>query len=100
MDHERIDLGELRGKLAGQRGPAYWRSLGELAETPAFVEMLHREFPREASAMPDGPTRRQFLHVMAASFALAGLTGCTKEVGEEIIPYVKKPEQILPGKRM
>ena len=41
-----IDLSAIRARLAGQKGPAFWRSLEEVAETPEFQAMLHREFPR------------------------------------------------------
>jgi MoCo/4Fe-4S cofactor protein with predicted Tat translocation signal len=33
-------------------GKKYWRSLGELENTPEFEEMLHREFPEAASEFP------------------------------------------------
>jgi Fe-S-cluster-containing dehydrogenase component len=36
--------------------------------------------------------------VMAASAAFAGLTGCTKLPEQRIVPYVRQPEQIIPGK--
>ena len=53
-------------------GPKYWRSLDELADTPGFREHLAREFPEGASSM-EGVDRRQFMKLMAASFALGGL---------------------------
>jgi molybdopterin-containing oxidoreductase family iron-sulfur binding subunit len=34
---------------------------------------------------------------MGASIALAGLTGCTRQPTERIYPYVKAPEEIVPG---
>ncbi len=40
------------------------------------------------------------MKVMAASAACAGLTGCTKLPTEHIVPYVKQPEQIIPGKAL
>ena len=43
-------------------------------------------------------SRRGFLQLSGASLALAGLTGCTKQPLEKIIPYVKQPEQLIPGK--
>ena len=93
MGQETFDLEAVRQKLSAERGPALWRSLDELAESPEFIEMLHREFPCEASAMPDGPTRRRFLQIMAASLALAGLNACSREQPREIVPYVKQPEE-------
>jgi molybdopterin-containing oxidoreductase family iron-sulfur binding subunit len=35
---------------------------------------------------------------MGASMALAGLTGCTRQPRETIVPYVKQPEEIVPGR--
>ncbi len=95
---ERLDVGDLRQQLAEKKGPEFWRSLDELAETPEFGEMLHREFPRHASEWPEGFSRRRFLQLSSASLALAGLTGCTRQPIEKIVPYVRQPEQIIPGK--
>src|SRR5947208_12822038 len=67
------DLTAIREKLRGKRGQEYWRSLEELADTPAFQEMLHREFPVGASEWWDEVSRRSFLKFAAASLALAGL---------------------------
>ncbi|HYU32773.1 MAG TPA: TAT-variant-translocated molybdopterin oxidoreductase [Thermoanaerobaculia bacterium] len=93
-----LDLEELRERLRRKRGPELWRSLEELAGTPEFADMLHREFPRQASEWPEGVSRRNFLQLASASLALAGLTGCTKQPIEKIVPYVRKPEQLIPGK--
>jgi Fe-S-cluster-containing dehydrogenase component len=43
--------------------------------------------------------RRNFLKLMGASLALAGLTGCrARQPVEKIVPYVRQPEAIIPGK--
>ena len=42
--------------------------------------------------------RRDVLKWMAASAALAGLSGCTKMPEQKIVPYVQSPEEIIPGK--
>jgi MoCo/4Fe-4S cofactor protein with predicted Tat translocation signal len=76
----------------------YWRSLGELADTPEFREYLHREFPEQASEWNDPKGRRQFLKLMSASLALAGVGACTKQPTEEIVPYVRQPEDLVPGR--
>jgi molybdopterin-containing oxidoreductase family iron-sulfur binding subunit len=94
----RLDLEEVRERLRTKKGPEYWRSLDELAETPEFEDLLHREFPRFASEWPAGVSRRGFLQLTSASLALAGLTGCTRQPLEKIIPYVRQPEQLIPGK--
>jgi molybdopterin-containing oxidoreductase family iron-sulfur binding subunit len=95
-----LELGAVRASLASRRGSQYWRSLEEIAETPEFAEMLHREFPRFAAEWPEGVSRRGFLHLAAASLGLAGLTACTRQPIEKIVPYVKQPEQLLPGRAL
>ena len=94
---ETIDLAALRDKLAGREGRAYWRSLEELAETEEFKSYLEAEFPTQAPLSIDPVGRRQFLKLMGASFALAGLSACTRQPTEKIFPYVKQPEEIVPG---
>jgi molybdopterin-containing oxidoreductase family iron-sulfur binding subunit len=81
---------------AGER--RLWRSLDELENEPAFLDYLHREFPEQASVFEDPEGRREFLKVMGASLALAGLTGCTRQPTEVVVPYVKLPENLVPGK--
>ncbi len=77
--------------------PRYWRSLEELARTPEFEDWLHREFSQGASEWSELP-RRDFLRLMGASLALAGLGACTKQRIEKIVPYVNQPEEVVPGK--
>jgi MoCo/4Fe-4S cofactor protein with predicted Tat translocation signal len=93
-----LDLSAIRARLENKSGPTYWRSLEELAETEAFTEFLHREFPAQASEFTDPAGRRTFLKLMGASLALAGAAGCTRQPDEAIVPYVKAPEEIIPGK--
>jgi MoCo/4Fe-4S cofactor protein with predicted Tat translocation signal len=95
---ERTDLEALRGRLEATRGRQYWRSLEALAETPEFKEFLHREFPHNASEWLDPVGRRGFLKLMGASLALAGVSACTRQPDEEIVPYVRQPEEEVPGK--
>src|SRR5438477_11189456 len=95
-----LDLAAVQEKLNQAKGKRYWRSLEELAETEEFKELLHREFPRHASEWTDGVSRRNFLQLMGASLALAGLSACTKQPPEFIIPYVKQPEEIIPGQAL
>ncbi len=76
----------------------FWRSLDELAQTPDFLERLYREFPRGASEWTNELHRRDFLRLMGASVALAGVGACTKQPIEKIVPYVEQPENVVPGK--
>jgi molybdopterin-containing oxidoreductase family iron-sulfur binding subunit len=80
-------------------GREFWRGLEELADTEAFREYMHREFPEQASVWSDPITRRRFLTLMGASLALAGLSGCSAQPpAGRIMPYVRQPEQLIPGK--
>src|SRR5580704_15316969 len=97
----KLDLYSLRDQIneANEKaGPEYWRSLEELAGSPAFQEALHREFPKDASEWVDSVSRRGFLKVMGASMALAGMTGCVRLPLEPIVPYVRQPEDVIPGR--
>ncbi|MGA7219824.1 MAG: TAT-variant-translocated molybdopterin oxidoreductase [Candidatus Sulfotelmatobacter sp.] len=100
----KLDLDTLRAEINAanetKSGPEYWRSLEELAGSPAFQEALHREFPKGASEWVDSVSRRGFLKVMGASMALAGMTGCVKLPSEPIVPYVRQPEDVIPGRPM
>ena len=96
----KLNLEDVQAKLEQTSGPQYWRSLEELAGAPEFQEMLHREFPKGASEWLDTVSRRGFLRLMGASMALAGMTGCTKLPLEPIVPYVKQPEEVVPGRPM
>jgi molybdopterin-containing oxidoreductase family iron-sulfur binding subunit len=95
---DKLELAEVREKLSEARGPRYWRTLEELAQTPEFEEMLHREFPKHASEWTDKSSRRDFMRIMGASLALAGLSACTKQPLEAIVPYVKQPNNLVIGK--
>lgn len=99
-EEERPDFAALREKLASKQGPAYWRSLGELAETEEFREFLTKEFPRQAAPLQNGLDRRDFLKLLGASMALAGLTACARPPlpEEKIVPYVRGPAEVTPGK--
>src|SRR5882724_8975804 len=76
----------------------YWRSLEELADLPVFEEFVQREFPQAAEEWNDPFERRTFLKLMGASLALAGLSGCVIQPPEKIVPYVKQPEEEVPGR--
>ena len=98
----KMTLAEVRAKLEGKTGKRFWKNLDELSDSPQFQELMQEEFPRQAGAgeWVDSVSRRGFLKVMGASFALAGLAGCTKQPDEPIFPYVKQPEDLILGKPM
>src|SRR6058998_257457 len=93
-----LDLAVVRTKLADKQGKQYWRTLEELSDDPHFSDLLHREFPRAASEWDESVDRRDFLKLMGASLALAGMAGCGKPSEQFIVPYVKQPEGLVLGK--
>src|SRR5579862_319103 len=78
--------------------PMYWRSLEELVSTDEFRAFVEDEFPHRTPDWNDPASRRRFLSVMGASIALAGASACTKQPKELIVPYVRQPEELIPGK--
>jgi len=97
-----INFKLLRNRILGaeekQTPKEYWRSLEELADSPVFEEFVRREYPEAAQEWNDPIERRAFLKIMGASLALAGLTGCVIQPPEKIIPYIKQPEEEVPGR--
>ena len=74
---------------AGQ--PRTWRSRADRAG-----DLASGEFQDPVTEADAGPSRRTFLKVIGASAALAGVTGCRRPV-ETILPYARKPEEVIPG---
>jgi MoCo/4Fe-4S cofactor protein with predicted Tat translocation signal len=94
-DH--LDLLALRARLETMRGQQYWRSLEELANTEEFQKSVENEFaPNVVEKVELG--RRDFLKLMGASLVFAGINACTRQPEEKIFPYVKSPEELIPGK--
>ncbi len=84
--------------MAVRQGWAYWRSLEDRANSPEFRQYMEREFPEGADRL-EGDDRRQFLRVMGASFALAGvgLAACRRMPETTIVPYAARPADRTPG---
>ena len=83
-------------------GKRYWRSLGELSDTPEFRGWLEREFPAGAAQLEgDDWSRRGFLKLMGASMALAGfgLSSCRRPEAH-LVPFTKSVEWAIPGKAL
>jgi molybdopterin-containing oxidoreductase family iron-sulfur binding subunit len=96
-----LDLAALRKRLAAERGPHFWRSLAEFAETAEFEDYLRHEFPAGAEVWGEDPAgRRHFLKLMGASLALGGLAACTKQPEERILPFARTPEETIPGQAL
>src|SRR5262252_3595242 len=93
-----LDLAAVRAQLATKQGRQYWRTLEELSANPHFTDLLHREFPRAAAEWDESVDRRDFLKLMGASLALAGMAGCGKTDEPHLVPYVRQPEGMILGK--
>jgi MoCo/4Fe-4S cofactor protein with predicted Tat translocation signal len=79
-------------------GPQYFRSAEAMADSARLQEWAEREFPAGASELTAAESRRDFMKLMSASFALAGfgLTGCRRPT-EHIYPFGKQPENYIHG---
>lgn len=99
---QKLNLAAVRERLEGARGREYWRSLDELSSTPEFKDLVEREFPRQAIGWSEDENpdegRRNFLKLMGASLALGGLAACSRQPNEHIMPYVRQPEIMIPGR--
>ena len=96
-DKPALDLDKIRARLETAQGPLYWKSLEELAETKEFQAFLDDELADRTPNWLDADHRRNFLKLAAASLAFAGITACTKQPKEVIVPYVRQPEEFVPG---
>src|SRR5688500_6866036 len=90
----------VRDKILSQTGKDYWRSVDEFVDAPEFEDYVKGEFPLHAENWDDSLSRRNFMKVMGASLALAGISGCVTQPPEKIVPYVTAPEDALPGRAM
>ncbi len=99
LDKE-LALQKMRAELEGKRGQAYWRSMDEVSQSPEFSKWFEDEFPNRKDLLT--LDRRTLLKFAGASFALAGLSGCRGVFlpEEKLVPYVKAPEEMVPGKAL
>ena len=93
-----LDWEALRRRMSSLRGREYWRSLEEITDSATLRDRLVREFPRPLSPLPPDLDRREFLTLAGAALALAGFSGCGRPPAEKIVPYVRQPESLVPGK--
>jgi molybdopterin-containing oxidoreductase family iron-sulfur binding subunit len=112
-----IDLAAARAKLDREGGKRLWQSIEELSDTKEYRNFLVNEFPANGGKVSEKVSgeaseelpeklsnehldinRRDVMKLMAASAAMAGLSACTKLPTEKIVPYVRPPEEIIPGR--
>ena len=94
-----LNFTEFRARVGDLRGREFWRSLEELSRSDVFDEFFAEEFPQQALALQKGVDRRNFMKLMGASVAMAGLAAC-RQPADAIVPYVNQPENLIPGRPM
>ncbi len=75
--------------------PRVWQSLEEWRGDLPEVDEIDDRAPKPDTS--NSKTRRDFLHLVGGSLALAGLAGCTRQPPEGILPYVEPPPEDRPG---
>ncbi|HEX7809667.1 MAG TPA: TAT-variant-translocated molybdopterin oxidoreductase, partial [Thermoanaerobaculia bacterium] len=96
-DQKTLSFSDFRARVGDLRGKEFWRSLEDLSRSEVFDEFMHQEFPQQAQPLDKGVDRRDFVKLMGASVAMAGLAAC-KQPADAIVPYVNMPENLIPGK--
>ncbi len=77
----------------------FWRSLDQLNGGSGALSPAKQEFTENASLLTDPVTRRNFMKIMGASLALAGVAGCSiRKPFQKVFPYASAPEHYVPGK--
>ncbi len=75
---------------------SHWTNLDEIAANPEAKESLKsailNRFPSHFLS------RREFMEWTGGLMAVLGLSSCTRQPQEKILPYVKTPEGVIPGK--
>lgn len=72
----------------------FWRSIEERDGATQISEP--EETPIQWRAPEVG--RRRFLQMLGTSIAIPSMAACTRQPPEKIIPYVRAPEEIVPGR--
>jgi molybdopterin-containing oxidoreductase family iron-sulfur binding subunit len=83
-------------RYAQDKNRRHWSSIAQRADSAGIQQhspVGHRD---EQSSDIAQIGRRNFLKLMGASLALAGVAGCRRPE-EAIVPYVDQPEEIVPG---
>jgi MoCo/4Fe-4S cofactor protein with predicted Tat translocation signal len=96
LPNDSVDLDVARANVAKMGKKRLWQGLEELSDTKLYREFKENEFPARYKDS-EGINRRDVLKLMGASAALAGLSACTKLPQEKIVPYVRPPEEVIPG---
>ncbi len=88
--------------------PKYWRGLEELEQKPEFLATMEKEFPTDVpiedalsntdeEALSFQTDRRNFLKLLGFGMTAATMAACVETPMKHAVPYVEKPEDIIPG---
>ena len=88
----------MKNEVKSNGGPIHFRSPEELLGLNTELLEDDREFPEGITDVPDEASRRDFIKLMSASAALAGvgLTGCRRPE-EHIYAFGKQPQDYIHG---
>ncbi|MEJ7589482.1 MAG: TAT-variant-translocated molybdopterin oxidoreductase, partial [Ferruginibacter sp.] len=84
----------------------YWQSFGELNGSDAFQQTAEKEFKEELLPLEDlddkgildaKTPRRDFLKYLGFSTAAATLAASCEVPVRNVVPYLQKPDNIIPG---
>ena len=89
-----IDLPVLKNAETPGPRERFWRSAADLRGE--LGDLHDGEFMPGAGDRPGSSSRRDFVRIMGASMAMAGLAACRRPV-EQVLPYTRQPEEIVPG---
>ncbi len=95
-DHENEILDQIGIALKDPEQIKYWRSIEHRQRTQDYVDFIKDEF-KAGDGEISGVQRRDMLKLMGASFALAGVGVACRRPVDNIMPYSKAPEGIIPG---
>lgn len=75
----------------------YWLDLKDLKKDQEIKAPAQREFLNPLPSEKEvSSSRRDFLQLMGAGMALTA-EGCFRRPTEKIVPYIKRPEDVIPG---
>lgn len=96
----RSPIRSLRERLPSSAGNMFWRAPEDIGKSINSTQGNDAEFTSGIETWEEGISRRRFLELAGAGLALSGASGCSPRPApsEEIIPYVKMPEEIIPGR--
>lgn len=96
-ESKRMWLQKARKLLKSGQVDGFWRSFEQVANSPEYEKWLEDEFPERSSLFE--LDRRNFIKFMGAATLMASLAGCRRLPKEQIVPFVKQPEDSVPGVR-